>query len=209
MSAAGKRFRHVFWDMGGTIVNTYPALDAALADVVRAAGHDVAQADVAAATRISTGHAVEVLSERFGIPVEEFERAEDALKERWRSDPPPAMPGLDQVMAQVSGLNLVVTHRDRRSASSLLDGLGVEVDDLICTDDGFPRKPDPAMYLELVRRHGLEVDDCVGVGDRPIDSEAAAAAGMATVMLTTPGVEVREAGDLMIEHLTDLLPHLA
>lgn len=201
-------FRHVFWDMGGTIVDTYPGLDAALADVVAATGQKVDASDVAAATRVSTGHAISLLAERFGIPVAEFEKAEAELKEHFRSWPPPAMPGLKEVIAKVPGLNLVVTHRDRRSATSLLEGLGIEVDDLICTSDGYPRKPDPAMYDALVRRHGLDTAECVGVGDRPIDAEAAAAAGMASVMLTTPGVDVRAAGDHQIEHLTDLIPLL-
>lgn len=202
-------YRHVFWDMGGTIVNTYPGLDAILAGVVRATGQRVSPGDVAAATRVSTGHAIRTLSERYAIPEADFRQAERELKQRWRTSPPPAMPGVQQVMDRVSGLNLVVTHRDRASATSLLEGLGITVDDLVCTDDGFPRKPDPAMYSELVRRHGLDVSECVGIGDRPIDAESAAAAGMATVMLTTPGVEVPVAGDHQIDELTDLLEFLA
>ncbi|TRY18274.1 HAD family hydrolase [Tessaracoccus rhinocerotis] len=202
-------YRHVFWDMGGTIVNTYPGLDAILAGVVRATGQRVSPGDVAAATRVSTGHAIGTLSERYAIPEADFRQAERELKQRWRTSPPPAMPGVKQVMDRVSGLNLVVTHRDRASATSLLEGLGITVDDLVCTDDGFPRKPDPAMYSELVRRHGLDVSECVGIGDRPIDAESAASAGMATVMLTTPGVEVPVAGDHQIDELTDLLEFLA
>lgn len=202
-------YRHVFWDMGGTIVNTYPGLDAILAGVIRATGQRVHPSDVAAATRVSTGHAISMLSQRFGVPEAEFRQAESELKERWRTSPPPAMPNVREVMAQVPGLNLVVTHRDRASATSLLAGLGITVDDLVCTDDGFPRKPDPAMYAELVRRHGLDVAECVGIGDRPIDAESAAAAGMATVMLTTPGVDVPVAGNHQIDELTDLLEFLA
>lgn len=198
-------YRHVFWDMGGTIVDTYPGLDAALMAVVRESGQEVEPAVVSGATRISTGHAITLLSDMFAIPVADFERAESDLKARLRTQPPPAMPGLREVMAAVPGLNLVVTHRNRRSAASLLEGLGIEVDDLACTDDGFPRKPDPAMYVELVRRHDLDVSECVGVGDRPIDAEAAAAAGMASVMLITPGVDVPVAGDHQIDELTDLL----
>ena len=33
-------YTHVFWDMGGTIVNTYPELDAALADVINGLGQN-------------------------------------------------------------------------------------------------------------------------------------------------------------------------
>lgn len=198
-------YEHVFWDMGGTIVDTYPALDATLAGVIRSHGGAVDDHDVALLTRTSTGQAIRTLSQRFGIDAAEFRSAEKALKTRWVSAPPPTMPGLAETMAAVPGLNLVVTHRDRASATSLLDALGIVVDDLICTDDGFPRKPDPAMYAELLRRHGLDAAACVAVGDRSIDAESAAGAGIPTAMLATPGIPTRVTGDHCIEHLTELI----
>ena len=85
--------RHVFWDLGGTLVDTYPALDAALAGVVRSHGGSIDETEVAKLTRKSTGHAIEELSSRFDIPAEEFEAANEALKVEWSSDPAPAMEG--------------------------------------------------------------------------------------------------------------------
>ena len=190
-------YRHVFWDMGGTLVDTYPALDSALAAVIRAHGGAVDVAEVSRLTRVSTGHAVSTLAARFGVSEAEFEAAEDALKARWRVDPPPAMPGAHRLQHDVraaGGLNLVVTHRDRASAQSLLDGLGLEADDLISTADGYLRKPDPAMYVAMLERHGLDPADCLAVGDRPGDVAAARAAGVRGVLLETPGIPL-EAGD--------------
>ena len=43
---------------------------------------------------------------------------------------------------------------------------------------GLPRKPDPAILLEAVRRLGVAPADCVMVGDALPDVEAARAAGM-------------------------------
>ncbi len=203
------RFRHVLWDMGGTIVNTYPELDAVLAAVVRSHGHDIDEHDVAVLTRRSTGEAMAALSQRFRIAEAEFESAEDDLKERWRTEPPALMPGLREAMTAVDGLNLVVTHRERRSAEALLRTLSVEVDDLVCTSDGFPRKPDPAMYLEMVRRHGLDPAQCLGVGDRPLDATAAQAAGMAAVMLVTPGIPLAHDADYECNSLGEVIPLLA
>lgn len=199
---------HVFWDMGGTIVDTYPQLDQTFADVITAEGHTITLDEVARLTRVSTGHAVKALSEQFDIPQEAFRTAEKALKTHWVEEPPPAMPHLSEAMEAVPGLNFVVTHRERRSASALLDALSLTVDDMLCAPDGFRRKPDPEMYLELVRRHGLDPATCVGIGDRPIDAEAAHAAGMGAVMLETPGIPMDNPADEEITTLEALPPLL-
>ncbi len=194
--------------MGGTIVNTYPQLDAALANVIRSHGRSVRDHDVALLTRLSTSEAISTLSVRHAIEDSEFRAAEAALKARWRSSPPPAMPDICEAMARVSGLNLVVTHRERTSAESLLDSLGITVDDLICAPDGYPRKPDPTMHLALLERHGLDARDCIAVGDRPIDAVAAHAAGIDAVMLRTPRIPLDNDAEHQIETLTELLPLL-
>lgn len=202
------QFRHIFWDMGGTIVNTYPQLDAALAGVVRDFGGHIDDHDVELLTRRSTGEAVAELSRRFSIPEAEFRTAEAALKARWRTSPPPAMPGIREAMAAISGLNLVATHRDRDSASALLEALGISVDDIVCAPDGYPRKPDPAMYELLLARHGLNPGDCLAVGDRPLDATAARRAGLTTVMLHTPRISLANDAEHQIENLAELLPLL-
>ncbi len=195
--------------MGGTIVNTYPELDAALAGVVRSCGGTIDEHDVAVLTRRSTGEAIATLTARYDIPESEFRSAVAALKQHWRTSPPPAMPGIHEAMAAVSGLNLVVTHRERSSAVSLLQSLGITVDDLVCAPDGCPRKPDPTMHRGLLERHGLAASECVAVGDRPIDAAAAHAAGMDAVMLRTPRITFDNDAEYQIETLAELLPLLS
>lgn len=207
-------YRHVFWDLGGTLVDTYPALDAALAAVARGNGHELAASEVAVLTRRSTAHAMATLSGRFGIPVAEFAAANDALKQHWVGSPPPARVGARQLLREISaagGLNLVVTHRDRTSAEALLAGLGLEVDDLVSTSDGHQRKPDPEMYRILLERHGLDPAECLGVGDRPIDAEAAMAAGITAASIETPEATVDDPAEHSVETLNDLrgLLHLS
>ena len=82
---------------------------------------------------------------------------------------------------------------------------------MVCAPDGFPRKPDPTMVQLLLQRHGLDVDDCIFVGDRLIDAEAAHAAGMASALLSedapdggTTWYQLRMLDDL--HHLLHLEP---
>lgn len=194
--------------MGGTIVKTYPQLDAVLAAVVRERGGSLDDHDVALLTRRSTSEAISTLAERFHIPEPVFRDAEAALKARWRTSPPPPMPGIREAMAAISGLNLVVTHRDRASATSLLELLGITVDDLVCTSDGYPRKPDPAMHRVLLERHGLDPMECISVGDRPLDAESAHAAGMDAAMLRTPRIDFDNDAEHQVETLAELMPLL-
>lgn len=205
-------YRHVVFDLGGTLVDTYPELDAMFMDVVARSGRQVARAEVERLTRQSTAIAVAGLSERFAIPAAEFEVANQALKRRWRDVPPPMMTGAREVMDLVTdrgGLNLVVTHRDRESATSLLEQLDLIPDDLVCPGDGFPRKPDPTMHRVLIERHGLDPARCVGVGDRVIDAEAAQVAGMAAAMLVAPGAEDAAPAEHRLESMADLLTLLS
>lgn len=204
----------VIWDLGGTLVDTYPDVDRALASAVH--GDDPAPTgaeldEVARLTRVSSGHAIEVLAERHGRPEGVLREAYEATKQLWRTSPPPVMDGAREVMEAVrlqGGLNLVATHRDRASASQLLHTLGLEVDDMVCAPDGFPRKPDPAMVLELLRRHDLAAADVLAVGDRPGDVLAARAAGVRGVLVETPGIPLEAEGVERVTALAELLPLL-
>lgn len=186
--------RSVIWDLGGTLLNTYPDVDRTLCEAVHGDVTDEHMVEVARLTRVSSGHAIEELSRRYGVPASRLREAYDELKERWRDEPAPLMDGAREVMDAVaadSELNLVATHRDRDSATVLLDGLSLMVDDMVCAPDGHPRKPDPTMIELLLQRHQLAAAECVAVGDRPADVEAALAAGVPGVLLETPGIPLQ------------------
>lgn len=204
----------VIWDLGGTLLDTYPVVDRALASAVHG-DDEVSAADikeVAELTRISSGHAIETLAHRHGVPEADLRDAYEGTKATWRFSPPPVMDGAREVMAAVraaGGLNLVATHRHRNSATTLLEEVGLEVDDMVCASDGFPRKPDPAMVLELLGRQALDPADVIAVGDRPGDVAAAQSAGVCGVLLTTPGIVLDAPGADRIGSLRELLELIA
>ncbi len=205
--------RHILWDMGGTLLDTYPTVEHALSEVVAGHGGVVSDADVAALTRGtphgSIGGAMSELARRFDIDRAEFVAAYDALKKAWKTKPPPVMPGAAAVLAEVrrlGGLNLVVTHRDRASAEALLAATGLVIDDMICAPDGYPRKPDPTMCNEMLRRHGLDPQECIAVGDRDLDVLSSMAAGIPSVRLATFAVPPpAPKGATTIKSLVELL----
>lgn len=198
----------VIWDLGGTLADTYPDVDRALAEVVHASPGQCDIDEVAQLTRRSSSHAITTLARRHGVPKQKLRAAYEDLKDRWARQPPPAMAGAHRVLAAVresGGSNLVATHRDRDSATMLLEALGLGVDDLVCAPDGFPRKPDPTMNRVLLERHGLSPGQCLAVGDRPADIEAAARAEIKGVLLITPGIPLAAPAAVRISSLTSLL----
>ena len=205
--------RHIIWDMGGTLINTYPEVVRALS---RAAYGDTAPShlrEIGALTQYSIAHAIESLSVSRGVPRADLERAYEELKTRWRTRPAPVMDGARELIARVwekGGLNLVATHRDRASATMLVTVLGLDLDDMVCAPDGLARKPSPEMNLLLARRHGLDPAQVLCVGDRPIDAVAAAGAGMNAALLVSPGtvLTLRDAvdGTAVVADLRDLIP---
>lgn len=197
----------IVWDMGGTLVNTYPEVDRMFQECVRRFGGEIELIEVARLTRQSTGHAIDVLSERFGIPETELEEAYSLLKSSWESDAAPLMPGAKEVMEAVrrqGGLNLIVTHRDRESATTLVDQLGIDHDGMICAPDGYARKPDPEMFVTIMADNGVDPSTAIAVGDRLIDVEAAAAAGLRTVFFETPRLPVDSPATWEITDLREL-----
>lgn len=202
----------IIWDMGGTLVDTYPEVDRALACAVW--GTDPSPEQLREVSRLrstSIAHAIDALSERHEVDRGVLDQAYSALKHRWASHPAPLMDGAAEVMTAVhaaGGLNLVATHRDRTSASALLDGLGLHPDDLICAPDGYPRKPDPTMFQILMGRHRLRGPDVLCVGDRLIDVAAAAAAGLNGALLVPGGGGPPQGlpkGSQVVSSLRDLL----
>lgn len=196
--------RALIWDLGGTLADTYPDVDRALAMVLDPRPGPELLHEVALLTRRSSSHAISTLAARHELPEQELRRAYEQTKRDWQQAPPPVMPGARELLAAVraqGGLNLVATHRDRDSATDLVERLGLGIDDMVCAPDGFARKPDPAMIRALLERHSLAPQDCLAVGDRPADVEAAAAAGVRGVLLETAGIPL-ETGDA--ERVTSL-----
>jgi phosphoglycolate phosphatase len=74
----------------------------------------------------------------------------------------------------------ILTNKPGHHTRRLLEALGVSTlfDEVIGGDSAFPRKPDPAALLHLVRQFGTTVEDTVLVGDSMVDVETGRRAGV-------------------------------
>jgi HAD superfamily hydrolase (TIGR01549 family) len=203
--------RSVIWDLGGTLLDTYPDVDRALA-MATFGDHEPSHVrEVAALTRISSGHAITELARLHDADETALRAAYDEVKDVWRHHPAPVMTGAKDVIDTVhraGGANFVATHRDRGSAEQLIRATGLWINDMVCTSDGYARKPSPQMYSELMTRHDLHRDEVLAVGDRPADVEAASTLGIPGYLLVTPGIPLTAGDTPRIGSLRELLPVL-
>ncbi|WP_425953570.1 HAD-IA family hydrolase [Xylanimonas sp. McL0601] len=198
---AATTYRDYIWDLGGTLLDNYASSTTAFVDTLAEEGITATRAEVYRALRVSTAYAVET----FAADVPGF-LAEYKSAEAGELATPMLFDGAYEVLGGVveaGGRNFLVSHRDRQVLHLLamtgIDGLFTAV---VTADDGFPRKPDPSSIRHLVERYDLT--DVVAVGDRPIDVEAAVAAGIDAIYFNggrpCPGAE------RAIASLRELLP---
>lgn len=202
-------WKHVIWDLDGTLLDTYPATDGALAAALSGLGREVSPDTVRRLTRITLDHAVRTLAAQSGLSEAEIYFSYEQHYAVLGLNHSPAMPGALEAMKAVrtrGGLNLLATHRDRGGAMWRLKaaGLDAEIDDLLCVSDGYPRKPHPALFLALLERHNLNPAEVLAVGDRNLDIVAAHSAGCRAALLLTPGVTLDTEADWVLERLGEL-----
>jgi phosphoglycolate phosphatase-like HAD superfamily hydrolase len=75
--------------------------------------------------------------------------------------------------------------------------------DVLSHEDGYPRKPDPAAFVEMMQRHHFTREDTLAIGDRDIDTLAAQGAGLRACLFGIPGGQVIP--DMAITDYAELL----
>lgn len=183
--------RHFFWDLDGTVMDTYPGMVQCFRRAAASFGLEAAAEEVLARMKDSLSACVGAYAARGGISADAllaaFRREENLLPPE-EVRPVADIPRTLRMLCQGGGKHYLVTHRDGLARiylrASGLDGLFT---DMVTGEDGFPRKPAPDSLLHLMRKHGFSPDSCVMIGDRPLDVEAGANAGMLGCLMDPEG----------------------
>ena len=177
-------FDHYVWDFDGTLFDSYPQIAAAIQEAFVGLGCRVTYEEAYALTKVSVGHALKTLKERFTLDMPEEE-----LKTRFREftkvdpsvgSPRPytSIPELLETIVQKGGKNYLFTHRGLSALKHLENCSLLHLFvDCITSVDGFAPKPAPDAILVLINRHHMKTCRVVMVGDRDIDVLAAQNAG--------------------------------
>jgi len=205
-------FRNAIWDVDGTLFDAYPAIcrsfQLALADF----GASAPLSEIESLALVEVSYCATVLAARFDLDPDTFMRAFGA---HYLAVPPaeqPPFPGVREVCERIAaggGTNAIVTHRNADSLAKLLAAHGMRslFAEVITRDDGYPRKPEPAAFLAVLRHQGLDPAETLAVGDRKLDIQAGRAAGLTTCLYR--GKQPSDAADIAISDYAELLAYLA
>jgi phosphoglycolate phosphatase len=171
---------HVLWDFDGTLFDTYPSYTATLNKAINGR---VSKEAIFRGLKVSFSHAIEV----FNISKEELSEYQK-LEDQVSFIEMPPFKGIKEVLAQ-NEKNVIMTHKPRQEVERILNfwDMARYFEELVCGDDGYPRKPDPASYRYLHNKFKLDL----AVGDREIDILPAKTLGIKTCLFqnTTSGAD--------------------
>jgi cytidine deaminase len=163
---------------------------------------------------------VEGVAEQYGVQIDTQaaidRRAENFFK-LLQNEPLPAAPGVLEIVQaarQDSEVRIAIaTSGQKAKQFPVIERAGLKLewfDAVITGDDVDRKKPDPQIYQRTAERLGLPPDCCIVFEDAPAGVEAAKAAGMACVAVTTSApAEELQAADVVVGSLAEIdLPKL-
>lgn len=190
------QFDAIIWDFDGTLFDSYPPLIGAVERGLGELGLAEPRHEISRLLLASLDECIVTLAARYGFDADTF--GNRVVAAYARTDPAEIVPypGVVTVceqFVQAGGMNTIFTHRRRETALALLEAHQVDAlfAECLTTNDGYPRKPDPAGFVALIGKYGWLPERVLAIGDRDLDIQAGQGAGVRTcayIGQISPGV---------------------
>ena len=199
------------WDLDGTLFDSYPAIVPSAREICAEVGADYEESYVRDfVLRTSVNDLLRRVAEEKHLAFEPLKAAFNARSDsRWASIP--AIPHARETLAALQAADcrsFVYTHRGASSFAILKNtGLAPYLNEVLTSESGFPRKPDPAAIRYLLDKYALDPAETYYVGDRRLDMEAAQRAGIGGILFREPGNPTQPLGSerFVIADLREIL----
>lgn len=176
----GINYHDYIWVLGGTLLDNYEASTQAFVACLENYGIKASHDDVYMKLKESTNAAID-----FFIPNEESFLQEYKLFEAEYLKHPVLFEGAREILAKIvaeDGRNFLISHRNKQVLSILeLTELYPYFTEVVTSNNGFARKPNPESMLYLKDKYHIE--KALVIGDREIDRQAGRAAGFDTLLV--------------------------
>ena len=206
------QYRHFFWDFDGTLYDTYGRITRAAQKALADLGLPVSFGEVYQHVKRSLHTVYLTYAQPHSITEETFMKAYRSHSESEGPESMALYPGARAFLEAVlenGGKNYLYTHRGYDSAFAALnrDGITPLFADFVTSRDGFPSKPAPDALLHLTGKHALPLENCIMMGDRDIDLEAAQNAGMDACLFDPDDFYADYAAPLRFFRYSDMQAH--
>ena len=179
------------WDLDGTLLDSYGVIVSSVLDACRSFGFYVEEEE---AHRQVIHHSVtfylQTVADSQGLPFDALMARYSEISGR-RKDDIKVMSHAKEALAALmdqGALHFVYTHRGK-TTDAVLERLGLKdgFTEIVTSQYGFARKPDPDAILYLLQKYGLDPKSTYYVGDRTIDLNCAKNAGIRGILFLPEG----------------------
>lgn len=184
-------FHAFIFDCDGTLADTMPTHFKAWQIALGKAANDFPEAMFYELGGVPTSRVVEILNERHGynLPVDETVAHKEGLFLEMSVE----IAAIEPVVALAREYHgrkplAVASGGHHRIVMNTLRALGIAnlFDAIVCSEDYSRGKPHPDPFLEAARRLNVAAENCLVFEDTATGAQAAAAAGMACVLVPQP-----------------------
>ena len=179
------------WDMDGTLIDSYAVIVASMKETYRCFGIDVDADEIRNhVMKYSCGSFIELMEKRTGKPFADMQDKFNLINEAENKKIGLVKNAGDTLKTLISmgHRQFIFTHRGPSTFEILkkceADGL---FDEIVTKLNGFKRKPEPDALLYLIDKYKLDKENTFYVGDRSLDMECAANAGIGGILYLPDG----------------------
>ncbi|MDK6680672.1 HAD family phosphatase [Aerococcus sp. UMB8608] len=209
---------HLFFDMDGLLIDTERLYYETRRETLSQFGYAYTQADHMAFAGRGWRYTLARLQDWAGPDQGQvmFDQALERFRTAVLAGKLQLKPGVRQVLdfAQAVGLSSYVTSASTRyNVLTMTEQTGIRsyFTAYLCGEDIERSKPYPDLYLEALRRSGVEADRVLVLEDSPSGLTSAVGAGLDTVLvpdLVRPSQDMQDQAVLSLDRLDDLIPYL-
>ncbi len=195
------------WDLDGTLVDSYPIILKNLMLTFSKYGEYDQNEVYEFLMKESSKEFFEREEKRLGISVKQLKEENHKIDTVSASEYA-LIEGAKEVIFRLNELgnqNIIYTHRNSFTVEIMeAHGMVEAFKDIITSDHGFMRKPDPDAINYLVENYNLNKEETYYVGDRNIDIVSGNRAGVKTIYFNQNGVKDSVA-DYNVTRLLDII----
>ena len=183
------------WDLDGTLIDSYEIIVDSLYQIYKEKGFAIDKKEILNdVINESVSYFIIKMEQRFGVPFDELKDRYTVISHAAKGKIK-AMRHAKEILRYLKDNNIssyVFTHRGV-TTESVLKNIGIYeyFDEIVTSERGFARKPDPEGINYFINKHHLDINSTYYVGDRKMDIMCANNAHIKSIMFipeTSPAV---------------------